>query len=169
MLAARDAGANAKVIEAPSLWKHRRHRSPVNPGGRRPGPWATIWARRRMRRIAECYQAVAADEARRHGGSSRRGTTATPTHPRHPPPPGSRETFSSRPLPHTPRIFLFLALNPLVLLLIRFWGGKSQDTSRQEKRNCDAGHIGEDQTGDRVRLWFDRWRRSCHAASASSS
>src|SRR5258708_17791893 len=85
-----------------------------------------------------------------------------------PPPPGSRETFLSRPLPHTPRIFLFLALNPLVLLLIRFWGGKSQDDSRQETRNCDARHIGEDQTGDRVRLRIVSGRRSSPTATPTS-
>src|SRR6476660_53833 len=105
----------------------------------------------------------------RHHGRAAPGATARGApHPEAPPTPRlARNFFIKAPSPYG--AYFFLALNTLVLLLIRVWGGKSQDASRQETRNCDAGHIGEDQTGDRVRLWFDRWRRSCHAASASSS
>ena len=73
-----------------------------------------------------------------------------------PPPPGSRETFSSRPLPHTPRIFLFLALNPLFLLLIRFGVGSRRTRAARKRETvmqvtsakikpaieCDYGSIG---------------------------
>ena len=39
------------------------------------------------------------------------------------PHPRLARNFFINAAPRTPRIFLFLALNPLVLLLIRFWGG----------------------------------------------
>ena len=112
--------------------------------------WVRTWAQRRTRRLAERYQWVVVDSATTAGQRLGDGQGRAPPTQGTPPPPPREKLFHQGPLPHTPRIFLFLALNPLVLLLIRFWGGKSQDASRQETRNCDAGHIGEDQTGDRV-------------------
>jgi len=42
-------------------------------------------------------------------------------------------------------------------------------TPQEKFTSCDADHIGRGQTDDRLSLWIDRWRRSCHGASASSS
>ena len=58
--------------------------------------WVRTWAQRRTRRLAERYQWVVVDSATTAGQRLGRRPGARPTHPRHPPPPGSRETFSAR-------------------------------------------------------------------------